>query len=177
MPSITETPAIKDQVSPTEVLQSIVAGAEDTQNLKSIQEDVAVPYCWIAPDLSEQPSVQTQSNAIVEESTSDIISDAYIESATESVVEITIEDAHESASSPSTIEQVKPNVAAVSSVESMQEILVSAGLTLAATDPEKLRTAQEAAKQNEPAPRLGRARKPLQILPSEPLILVDTKRD
>jgi ribonuclease E len=58
----------------------------------------------------------------------------------------------------------------------LKELLGSAGLTLAATDPEKLRKAQEAAA-NAPAPvRVPRQRKPLPPQADEPLIQVDTTR-
>jgi ribonuclease E len=58
----------------------------------------------------------------------------------------------------------------------LKELLGSAGLTLAATDPEKLRKAQEAAA-NAPAPvRVPRQRKPLPPQIDEPLIQVDTNR-
>ncbi|RJX34112.1 MAG: Rne/Rng family ribonuclease [Oxalobacter sp.] len=60
---------------------------------------------------------------------------------------------------------------------SVEEMLTSAGLTLAATDPEKLRAAQEAANNANDAPRLGRTRKPVQTLANEPLIQVDTRRE
>jgi ribonuclease E len=54
------------------------------------------------------------------------------------------------------------------------EVLEKAGLTLAATDPEKLRAAQEASTQ---APvRMGRARKTAPPPAAEPLVQVDTRQ-
>ena len=58
----------------------------------------------------------------------------------------------------------------------MSEVLAKAGLQLASTDPEKLRAAQEAAAQANTAPRVGRARKPVQAPVDEPLIQVDTRQ-
>ena len=55
-------------------------------------------------------------------------------------------------------------------------MLGTAGLTLAATDPEKLRAAQEAAAQAATPVRLGRARKPVVAPADEPLIQVDTRQ-
>ena len=46
--------------------------------------------------------------------------------------------------------------------DAMETMLSSAGLTLAATDPEKLKAAQEAAQSTEEMPKLGRPRKPVQ---------------
>jgi ribonuclease E len=72
---------------------------------------------------------------------------------------------------------VKPAPAtAPAPVADLNEILGSAGLTLAATDPEKLRAAQEAAAKAAPPVRVGRERKPLPPQADEPLIQVDTTR-
>jgi ribonuclease E len=66
--------------------------------------------------------------------------------------------------------------APVAPVADLQELLGAAGLTLAATDPEKLRAAQEAAA-NAPQPvRKPRERKPLPPQADEPLIQIDTTR-
>jgi ribonuclease E len=58
----------------------------------------------------------------------------------------------------------------------LSEVLGAAGLTLAATDPEKLRAAQEAAAQAAAPVRVGRARKAAPKLADEPLIQVDTRQ-
>ena len=56
----------------------------------------------------------------------------------------------------------------------LDEVLAQAGLQLAATDPEKLRAAQEAAVAT--PVRLGRARKPVVAPVDEPLVQVDTRQ-
>jgi ribonuclease E len=56
------------------------------------------------------------------------------------------------------------------------QLLDSAGLTLAATDPEKLRAAREAAAQVAPPERVRRTRKPVPPQADEPLIQVDTRQ-
>lgn len=61
-------------------------------------------------------------------------------------------------------------------LDHLQGVLSVAGLTLAVTDPEKLRAAQEAAAMVVPAPRIPRQRKPLPPLSTEPLIQVETRR-
>ena len=61
-------------------------------------------------------------------------------------------------------------------VADLKELLGSAGLTLAATDPEKLRAAREAAEQVAPPVRVPRTRKPLPPQADEPLIQVDTRQ-
>ncbi len=61
-------------------------------------------------------------------------------------------------------------------VADLQQVLSAAGLTLASTNPEKLRAAQEAAAQFVPPPRKPRERKPLPPQSTEPLIQVETQR-
>jgi ribonuclease E len=61
-------------------------------------------------------------------------------------------------------------------LEDFQEILSSAGLTLAATNPEKLKAAQEAAANAPVAPRIPRERKAVLPTADAPLIQVETHR-
>ncbi len=69
-----------------------------------------------------------------------------------------------------------PVQAAPAPAANLDEVLGSAGLTLAATDPEKLRAAQEAAAAAAAPVRLGRARKPVAAPVDEPLVQVDTRQ-
>jgi ribonuclease E len=55
------------------------------------------------------------------------------------------------------------------------EVLAQAGLQLAATDPEKMRAAQEAAAQAQQPVRMGRTRKVAPPPAAEPLVQVDTR--
>jgi len=66
--------------------------------------------------------------------------------------------------------------AAVAAPLDLTAVLGSAGLTLAATDPEKLRLAQEAAAKAVAPVRKPRERKPLPPQSDEPLIQVNTQR-
>jgi ribonuclease E len=76
---------------------------------------------------------------------------------------------------PATEAPVRPAAAPVQS-ENLREMLAGAGLTLAVTDPEKLRIAQEEAAKIVPPPRVPRERKPLPAASSEPLVQVETRR-
>jgi ribonuclease E len=69
-----------------------------------------------------------------------------------------------------------PVAAPVAKVEDLAEVLKSAGLTLAATDPAKLRAAQEAAEQAPAAPRAPRQRRAKPAQPDEPLVQIETQR-
>jgi ribonuclease E len=61
-------------------------------------------------------------------------------------------------------------------LDNLRDVLSAAGLTLAVTDPEKLRVAQEAAARIVPAARVPRERKPLPPASTEPLVQVETRR-
>ena len=68
------------------------------------------------------------------------------------------------------------DVSSISSpVDDLQSVLASAGLTLAATDPAKLRAAQEAAANIVVAPRAPRERKPQPVVADEPLVQIETE--
>jgi len=69
-----------------------------------------------------------------------------------------------------------PVAAAPAAPIDLQAVLGSAGLTLAATDPAKLRAAQEAAAKVAAPVRVPRERKPLPPQADEPLVQVDTRR-
>jgi ribonuclease E len=62
------------------------------------------------------------------------------------------------------------------STDDLSSVLASAGLTLAATDPGKLRAAQEEARKIAASPRQPRERKPLSPQSTEPLVQVETQR-
>jgi ribonuclease E len=64
----------------------------------------------------------------------------------------------------------------VSASSDLNEVLSKAGLTLASTDPEKLRAAQEAASQVAAPVRAGRSRRSAPPPVDEPLIQVDTRQ-
>jgi ribonuclease E len=67
-------------------------------------------------------------------------------------------------------------VVAAAPLANLNAALDSAGLTLAATDPEKLRAAREAATHAVAPVRVPRERKPLPPVADEPLVQIDTSR-
>ena len=62
------------------------------------------------------------------------------------------------------------------SAESLEDALKFAGLTMAVTNPEKLRQVQEATATTAPPPRTPRERKPAPSSASEPLVQIETQR-
>ena len=77
---------------------------------------------------------------------------------------------------PASAPAIAPVIAtAALAVEDLQQVLGSAGLTLAATDPVKLRAAQEATAALQVIPKLGRERKLPPAPPAEPLEQIETR--
>ncbi|WP_026075786.1 ribonuclease E/G [Noviherbaspirillum massiliense] len=89
---------------------------------------------------------------------------------------VPVESAKDTALSTPAVSANTNVVPAPMPIDSLREVLEAAGLTLAVTDPEKLRAAQEAAAKIVPPPRVPRERKPLPPLSTEPLIQVETRR-
>ena len=67
-------------------------------------------------------------------------------------------------------------VTPAASQQSLDEVLKSAGLTMAVTNPDKLRQVQEASVVSAPPTRTPRERKPVVSAPSEPLVQIETQR-
>ncbi|OWY31076.1 Rne/Rng family ribonuclease [Herbaspirillum robiniae] len=97
--------------------------------------------------------------------------------------QISLLDAVEAAPAPQAAAPVAPAAAAPAQAggngaqwDSLNQMLSQAGLTLATTDPVKLRAAQEASAAIVPAPRVPRERKPLPPQSTDPLVQVETRR-
>ncbi len=80
------------------------------------------------------------------------------------------------ASAPVAVAVAATPVTPVASTESLEDALKSAGLTMAVTNPEKLRQVQEASATTAPPPRAPRERKPAPASASEPLVQIETQR-
>ena len=77
---------------------------------------------------------------------------------------------------PTSVAVTPAPVAQAVSQESLDEVLKSAGLTMAVTNPDKLRQVQEASTVSTPPTRTPRERKPVVSAPSEPLVQIETQR-
>lgn len=101
------------------------------------------------------------------------------EEATQPVVSEPVAEQQPAVAAP--VPEQKPEAAAATPAPAPQkdlsEVLASAGLTMAATDPEKLRAAQEKIETVQPPARAVRERKRPPVLPDEPLIQVDTRHE
>jgi len=80
------------------------------------------------------------------------------------------------APAPAPVQATAPAANGKQQWNDLHDMLSSAGLTLASTDPEKLRAAQAAAAQIVPPVHVPRERKPLPPQSTEPLVQVETRR-
>jgi ribonuclease E len=74
------------------------------------------------------------------------------------------------------VTHVVPKAAQQPSSADIDTLLREAGLTMAVTDPEKLRAVEASSDNVPPKTRVPRERKPLQLTPDEPLVQVETQR-
>jgi ribonuclease E len=77
---------------------------------------------------------------------------------------------------PTPIPAPAPVPAPAASQQSLDDVLKSAGLTMAVTNPDKLRQVQEASAVSAPTTRTPRERKPVVSTSSEPLVQIETQR-
>jgi len=80
------------------------------------------------------------------------------------------------AAAPAPTPAPAPVPAPAASQQSLDDVLKSAGLTMAVTNPDKLRQVQEASAVSAPTTRTPRERKPVVSTPSEPLVQIETQR-
>ena len=166
--SAAEEPALQAASAPDESAQLPEAVAP-----VSVTEQ---PAATALPASNEQ-SVETAALSAVE-SAVEVTQPLTAEAA---AVEVSIAEEAAPAPAPSVEQQPKVVVAVPKPApvveKDLAEILASAGLTLASTDPEKLRAAQENPETVQPPVRAPRERRRAPVLPDEPLIQVDTRRE
>ena len=154
----------------------------------SVQAVVETAKTPASQTVSEQPAVLEAPIARTEEAAV-ATTQAVEEMATQSV-EAPAAPKHEAVVMPAPVMEFKPAsepapvttlpensmVPTPMPIERLQEVLANAGLTLATTDPEKLRAAQEATAKFVPPPHVPRERKSQPPLTTEPLIQIETRR-
>lgn len=142
-----------------------------------VAAEIAAPAVEVAP----APAAQPQQISLLPEAapTAPVVAEAPAVAAVEAPAAVVAEAAPAVAAPTPTPAPVATPVAtapAAKTSAALQDMLASAGLTLAGTDPEKLRAAQEAAAQIVVAPRVPRERKPAAPQSNEPLQQVETRR-
>jgi len=188
-----------DAVRPAEPASEAVAVGDAPAALTDVAADEAIAVQAAAVDseaAAVADQVATQPEAIAEAVSAQPVA-AIAQQAPQTAEVAATQDAHANEPTPvsddvpatrqsAVVEETPPAVQpapaptqAVDNAMPLQEIstmLNAAGLSLASTDPEKLRAAQEAAARLQPAPRVPRERKPLPPPPNEPLVQVETQR-
>ncbi|MEO7030821.1 MAG: ribonuclease E/G, partial [Herbaspirillum sp.] len=105
---------------------------------------------------------------------SDSISEPAPASATALVVAIAAPETRQQIDQPVAIPTPASPVSSAATTD-LRDVLDKAGLTLAATDPEKMRLAQEAAAQIAPPARAPRTRRKVAAAADEPLVQIETQ--
>ncbi|MET0964138.1 MAG: ribonuclease E/G, partial [Noviherbaspirillum sp.] len=167
---VVEAPAAADEAV------AVQAATIDTEAAAVAQPEAAQPEA-ATPPVVEPAQPETVSVQEAPQAVEAVPAEPEPAPAQASVDSRPVEQAAPAAQAPTLVQPaaVKPAQSAMPLPE-LNAMLNEAGLTLASTDPEKLRAAQEAAARIQPAPRVPRERKPLPPAPSEPLVQVETQR-
>ncbi len=181
---ISDAPAINEIVPTTDAIESNVAST-----VADVVDTLSNDDGTKAADIT--PVAQTASAALVAEPTPALVTTAAVETVAVSVAEPATESLTEPVVSAATVAVAAavevqasepapvPVATKAAPVEDLNSILANVGLVLAATDPAKLKAAQEAAHNtaasDAPVVRLGRERKPVAPVAEEPLVMVETK--
>jgi ribonuclease E len=178
MPSAGQAPASEAVAADAAPAAVDAAGADDSVAVQAAALDTEA--ATVAEQVAEQPAAPAQALAEPEQQAAEAAAAQEVPEA-EPVQAAPAPVAAQQpvvAETPAAVQPAAP-VRVAESAMPLQEIsamLNEAGLTLASTDPDKLRAAQEAAARIQPAPRVPRERKPLPPAPNEPLIQVETQR-
>ncbi|MEO6918860.1 MAG: Rne/Rng family ribonuclease [Collimonas sp.] len=185
-------PLVPQEIAPVAEVAPVVK-AEPAVEPESVSAPVWIPVA-AAPTIAEPEAVvaaPVAADPVVEPLVTTVAAPAPVEHVAPQVVEtpapVIVEPAPVViAAAPAAVAPAPAETApaavktAVSSsspkVEDLQTVLAAAGLTLAATDPSKLRAAQEATANIAAAPRVPRERKPVAVQASEPLVQIETQR-
>jgi ribonuclease E len=161
------------------VAQAVLATPETAATPEAAgfaQDAQEAPVAETAPAAPAAPAEDTAPAAYV----APAVPDAPVPPVAEPVASIAAESAEPVTpaapiAAPAVSPVTSPVAPAAMQLDHLSEVLSAAGLTLAVTDPEKLRAAQAQADQAVPAPRVPRERKPLPQVSSEPLVQVETR--
>jgi ribonuclease E len=200
-PAVEAAPAVAAEVAaPVAEAAPAVPPAAVTEAAPAA--DIAAPAAEAPASIIEQAVAVAQAAPVVPEpapAAEYAFTEKAVEAAPAPAVAPAVEQTVEQAAAPAAVEAATPAVEAAPApvaeaapaVEAapapapapaakpqtdLNAILEAAGLTLASTDPAKLRAAQEAAAQVAPPVRVPRERKPLPPQPNEPLVQVSTRR-
>ncbi|MGS0742044.1 Rne/Rng family ribonuclease [Glaciimonas sp. GG7] len=181
---LTHTP-VEAEVAPQAILVEPVAVAiqvtEPVIAPTPIADVIAEPAMIVLPTATEVlPTVSTPVAPIAP--VAEVVEVAQVLKVAEEVIAAPVVPVAPVVTAPIVEAVIQPSVAspapvaASSPVDDLQSVLASAGLTLAATDPAKLRAAQEAATKIVAVPRAPRERKPQPVLADEPLVQIETEQ-
>ncbi len=166
--AVQETVSIEVDNAPA--LANTAPAVEET----AIEAEEIVPAAPVAEAASTMPVETVAADEVNEVQAEPVqVEPAEIKAATAEPVQPEAEDIPRQSSWGAT--PSSNNAGSAMQVEQLQDVLAAAGLTLASTDPEKLRAVQEAAAQAVPQARVPRERKQAPQVANEPLVQVETR--
>jgi ribonuclease E len=186
--------AIAAATTPAVEVTTAVEVAAVTMPVEATPEVTPVAVAVAAPIATPAPVVEVAPLAAVEAAVETVVAATpapVVETAPVVVAEVAVETpvvVVSAAPAQASLDLTPPAVATAKPVasapvapapmqmEGLHSMLAQADLTLASTDPEKLRAAQAASAATVIAPRVVRQRKPVEPLSTEPLVMIDTKR-
>ncbi|WP_050477190.1 Rne/Rng family ribonuclease [Herbaspirillum rhizosphaerae] len=176
---VAAAPAVETAPTPAPVQEPVVIAAEAPVApapvfaepvAESVVETAPVAPAP-APVVAEAPAAPQQISLLPEAAAPAAVEAAPVEAAPAPVVA-----APAPAPAQATVQAAAPAANGKQQWNDLHDMLSSAGLTLASTDPEKLRAAQAAAAQIVPPVHVPRERKPLPPQSTDPLVQVETRR-
>jgi ribonuclease E len=166
--AVAETAAAETAVAEAAVAETAVAEA-------AVAAEVAVEPAVAEVDVAAQPAAVEAAADVVTIEVAEVAEAVTIEAAPQVAPVVVAAAPVEVAAAPVEV-AAAPVPTPAAPVADLNAALGSAGLTLAATDPEKLRAAREAATHAVAPVRVPRERKPLPPTADEPLVQIDTSR-
>ncbi len=173
--TIVNTPHVTENIvveAPASALTSAIAAPVAPQEVARQAEPVAVAAEVVAPAVAVAAPIPAPEPIVIA---------APVVEAAPVTIEVPTPQAAPVIDTPvvapvTAVARPAPTPATQSKVEDLSEVLRHAGLVLAATNPEKLRAAQEEAAKYVAPVRVPRERKPLPPQSTEPLVQMETKR-
>ena len=184
-----ESLAAGDDARPEEIIVAVAAPMQPTPAVQIAVAPVSAPVVLAAAAVIETPETERMPEPVMEVAPAVTVAPIVPVPAPRIQQEISFqpEPAPEAAMPPVTVSVEAPvavapaPAAAIASapapmqLDALQDVLSAAGLTLASTDPEKLRVAQEATAKIEPTQRVPRERKSQPPVSAEPLVQIETR--
>jgi ribonuclease E len=175
-PAVQAEPVVQERTTEREPASSVEADTPAGTAAVSETGETEPAAATVQPEAELPQSLAAVESPAAVETPAIAETPAAIESPAFTATPATIESPVAEQPAPAMNAPERPQAPVSMQAESLRDMLAAAGLTLAVTDPEKLRVAQEQAASSAPLPRVPRERKPAPAPSTEPLVQVETRR-